>query len=184
MCLTMGLRPRELRATAQSMGDELRYLPVLAVNDFGDQETNDTFHDVFPRGRLIDLGGHVGHIKALRALYREVETPYVFHCEDDWTFTRSNFLDECIAILDQTPEISQVVLRKADDIRHAREAGPELSVETHAGTEIFRLDDRDEVWFCFTFNPHVARLSDWQSIISRRQLRGEKPASRRMRNRG
>lgn len=180
MCLTMGRRPQELRATAASLGPDLVRLPILAVNDFGDGATNAVFHELFPRGRIVPLPGHVGHMRALEALYAEVRTPYVFHFEDDWTFTRDDFLDESIAILKASPQVSQVCLRAAQDIKHARLVGRDLLTEVHAGVGTFRLDVLQDVWYRYTFNPHVARTADWKTIISL-GVRGEKQVSRFMR---
>ncbi|MEO1796356.1 MAG: hypothetical protein AAFR53_05000 [Pseudomonadota bacterium] len=180
LCVTMGLRPDELRDTVESMGPELRSYPILAVNDFGDEETNDVFRTLIPHGRIIDMNGKKGHMNALRALYAGVETNYVMHFEDDWEFVRTDFLDESIAILDEARRVSQVCLRADYDIKFARHAGDDLPCETLAGVETFRLDRLHDVWFRFTLNPHVARTRDWQWII-RRNFRDERHISRKMR---
>ena len=40
-----------------------------------------------------------------------INTPYVFHCEDDWKFYEYGFIEESFNILNSDPKISQVLLR-------------------------------------------------------------------------
>jgi len=55
ICITMGLRPDLLRQNLESLHPLIAELPVLAVNDFGDTETNQAFADICPAGELVDL---------------------------------------------------------------------------------------------------------------------------------
>ena len=46
-CITMGRRPQLLRETLRSLLPLLSSMPVLAVNDFGDDETNAVFRELW-----------------------------------------------------------------------------------------------------------------------------------------
>ncbi len=35
-----------------------------------------------------------GQIASIDRAYTSITTPYIFHCEDDWRFTRSGFIEE------------------------------------------------------------------------------------------
>jgi hypothetical protein len=53
------------------------------------------------------------HKSALEALYNAIDTTYVFHCEDDWYFTRMkfNYLELSKAILEKNHSIGIISLR-------------------------------------------------------------------------
>ena len=88
LCLTIGRRPELLRQTLESLFDQSpSFAHVIAINDFGDAPTNAVFKAMCPMGELVDLGRQVGHHAAVDAMYQRIQTPYVFHCEDDWLFT-------------------------------------------------------------------------------------------------
>ena len=103
ICITMGLRPDVLQQTLESLGPELRKLPIIGINDFGDAETSAVFDRLCPHGQRIDLGKQVGHHPAVDAMYAKVRTPYVFHMEDDWEFPRHDFLDDALPSLPPRP---------------------------------------------------------------------------------
>ena len=59
----------------------------------------------------ITLNKHKkGQIKSIEEIYKKITTPFVFHCEDDWMYTRSNFVEESLKILKSDPKIIQVWL--------------------------------------------------------------------------
>ena len=40
------------------------------------------------------------------------KTPYIFHCEDDWVYTRGNFIEDSLKILKTDDKIIQVWLER------------------------------------------------------------------------
>tara|TARA_A100001015_G_C15019512_1_gene727274 strand:+ start:2288 stop:2716 length:429 start_codon:yes stop_codon:yes gene_type:complete len=51
-----------------------------------------------------------GQIKSIVDTYKLIDTPYIFHCEDDWIYTRKNFIKESLKILETDEKIIQVWL--------------------------------------------------------------------------
>ena len=43
--------------------------------------------------------------------YSNVDTEWIFHCEDDWEFYREGFVEDSMALLEANPEALQVWLR-------------------------------------------------------------------------
>ena len=43
-----------------------------------------------------------GQIKSIVETYKLVKTPLIFHCEDDWIYTRKNFIKDCLKIMIMT----------------------------------------------------------------------------------
>ena len=35
-----------------------------------------------------------GQIQSIVDVYKLIKTPYIFHCEDDWVYTRKNFIQD------------------------------------------------------------------------------------------
>lgn len=184
ICITMGHRPDHLKRSLESLGPELRALPTIAINDFGDQPTNDMFFDVCPHGELVDLGGHVGHTRAIDAMYERVQSKYIFHMEDDWEFYRQDFIGDAIAILDTSKEVSSVCFRDMSDIKMKGERRALVQYESIAGVNIARADGTHDNWFGYTFNPNLALTSHWQTLGGFSQFRGEMPVSRAFRRKG
>ena len=44
--------------------------------------------------RLIVNETRLGQLKSIDKAYREIDTEYIFHCEDDWKFLKSGFIEK------------------------------------------------------------------------------------------
>ena len=42
-----------------------------------------------------------GQIFSIEKIYKLIETPLIFHCEDDWEFTRTGFIEDSLKIMNQ-----------------------------------------------------------------------------------
>ena len=183
LCLTIGRRPDLLRRTLASLGD-LRNLPALAINDFGDAETSAVFTDMCPQGRIVGPGHHLGHHPAVDAMYAEVTTPFIFHNEDDWGFERTDFLDDALTLLAAEPALTQVCFRHSSDMQPSDADRRKILTETRAGVRYERLDGLHPQWHGYTFNPHLIRRSLWQELGGYAQFRKERHLSRFLRRDG
>ncbi|NPD14806.1 glycosyltransferase [Xinfangfangia sp. D13-10-4-6] len=183
LCLTMGRRPDLLRQTLQSLKG-LPPMAVLAINDFGDEETNAVFREMCPHGRLIDAGRHLGHHGAVDLMYAEVKTPYIFHCEDDWGFTRTDFLEDAVRLLHTDPLISVVCLRASGDIPLSDADRKLVQNETRDGIALQRMEAVHPQWHGFSFNPHLAEKRLWEELGGFSQFEKERYVSRFLRAKG
>ena len=108
----------------------------------------------------------IGAYASIDRAYETVTTPYIFHCEDDWRFFRSGFIEESKVLLDAFPKISMVLCR-----------GPGQTVmsdriyqgdrQEHRGVA-FRCAPRlaDPHWLGYSFNPGLRRLLDYKKVGS------------------
>lgn len=184
ICITMGLRPDHLQASIESLGPELRKLPIVAINDFGDEPTNEKFKEICPHGELVKLGERVGHMRAVDAIYKRVRTPYILHIEDDWEFTRVDFLDDAKTVLGASDKITSVCFRSMSDIKVNKKNRPNIMQTEYEGVAVTRLDTTSDEWYGHSFNPHLARKSLWQELGGFSQFRGEGVISRHFRKIG
>jgi len=159
-------------------------LPTLAINDFGDAETNAVLQGRCPSARLVGPGRHLGHHPAVDALYSEVTTPYIWHGEDDWLFHRDGFLDQARNLLEADPRISAVCFRDLEDFPHTAADRARITRGEIDGVRFARLEALHPQWHGYTFNPHLARRSLWEEIGGFARFGKERHISRHLRARG
>ena len=110
----------------------------------------------------------VGQIAAIDCAYAQVDSPYIFHLEDDWQFHCGGFIEKSMTILRADPDCFQVWLRALDDT-----AGHPLSERLYAIGEVpFRKlqTDFEGMWHGFSFNPGLRRLADYSLLGNYRQF--------------
>lgn len=183
LCFTIGKRPNLLRRTLESLGD-LRNMPTLAVNDFGDPESSAVFTEMCPNGRIVGLGYHVGHHPAVDSMYAEVTTPFIFHNEDDWGFERTDFLPDAMRLLEAEPALSQVCFRHSTDMVLTPKDRAKIITETREGIKYERLDPLHRQWHGYTFNPHLIARAEWERLGGYSQFAKERHISRCLRSQG
>lgn len=103
---------------------------------------------------------NLGQIASIDKAYKEIQTPYIFHCEEDWQFYRHGFIEESMEILERYPDILLVWIREHNDTNlHPVERLSDYPFDT-------MVYGFDKVWHGFTFNPGLRRLADYQRIGS------------------
>jgi hypothetical protein len=104
-------------------------------------------------------GERAGQIKLIDLAYAMVDTPYIFHLEDDWEFYRPDFMQKSRAFLERDPQILLVQLRAWNDVggHPISHAAPDHSFGVMATGYC-------DCWHGFTFNPGLRRLSDYQRL--------------------
>jgi len=102
---------------------------------------------------------NLGQIASIDRAYAEVDTPYIYHCEEDWVFPSSLFLEESRTVLSIRPDICAVMLRDWDEASHEqRIAIPETIADVPVRVADPMAHRR---WGAFSFNPGLRRLSDY-----------------------
>lgn len=109
---------------------------------------------------------NMGMIKSIDKVYTYIKTPFVFHCEDDWEFYRTGFIEESLEILNRCPEILLVWLREMNDTN----GHPIWERVQRAGKAFFCYVSTyyQGVWHGYTTNPGLRRTADkvnFQEII-------------------
>jgi hypothetical protein len=106
------------------------------------------------------LSNYAGQVHAIDTLYHQVETPYIFHCEDDWEFYQSGFIGDSKAVLEAEPKCAVVWIKHpADRSGHTILPGIKL---TKTGIRYQQLAHRFRGdWHGMTWSPGLRRLSDY-----------------------
>jgi hypothetical protein len=111
----------------------------------------------------INTGGRRGQIRAVDLAYSHVDTPYVFHMEDDWEFLRPGFIEKSMAILEAEPMCLQVWIKTG---RPGPRGHRPLEIDRTSGGVSWRpvMRDRKNFWHGFSFNPGLRRLRDYRLL--------------------
>lgn len=155
---------------------------VLVIEDSGDESVRAALADLGTPIEVIVNNPQLGQMKALDKVYALVDTPYVFHCEDDWEFFRDGFLAESFALLKARPDVSMVALRPRDELNPLVR---DMPVEQLGALEYFTLDPSlHPEYFSYSFNPGLRRLADIRALGSLAAIGHEPDVSYAFKQRG
>jgi hypothetical protein len=107
-------RPDLLEITLKSF---LKYntYPIsqfIISEDSGIPDINKKLELEYPHFRWINAPQRRGQIKSIDEAYSYVNTPYIFHLEDDWETFRPGVIEESLIILKSGDKISAVMCRQ------------------------------------------------------------------------
>ncbi len=105
-----------------------------------------------------------GQIQSIVDVYKLIETPYVFHCEDDWIYNRRGFIRDSLKILEHDPKIIQVWLESKDSASRLDifSYGPLKKYKGIGFREVYCKEGWE--WGYFSFRPGVKRMKDYNLI--------------------
>jgi hypothetical protein len=162
-------RPDLLRQTLDSFVAHNSH-PVaryILIEDSGDREMYEFLQRNYGEllDRIIFNEPRLGQIKSVDRAYAEVETPYIFHCEDDFEFFRSGFVEESLSVLRHDPAAITVWLRHLWDCKRHK-IGPRIQYTADGVMyrHVLPKVSHGETWHGFTFNPALRRTADYRRI--------------------
>lgn len=120
----------------------------------------------------------LGQSKSIDKAYDTVTTKYVFHCEEDWEFYKSGFIEDSIRVLSGSPKILQAWIRPKNDrilnkisekifeingmkIRAVLPASFSTGDVNEDGTPMFVKN-----YMGFSWNPGLKRISDYRLLVN------------------
>lgn len=146
----------------------------IIIEDSGKTQIYDVLKKIDFNFHVIINPVNLGQAKAIDIAYKKVKTPYIFHCEDDWKFTRTGFIQESLTILQLHSDVSVVQLRGRDE-HQKLEKLPSLN---HEGIEYFlATKNTDKRYFSYSYNPSLRRLIDYKRIAPFEKIGGEREVS-------
>ena len=91
---------------------------AIIMEDSGLKGINDFALKLLPFPcKIIYNEKRIGQMKSIENGAKFINTPYVFHCEEDWEFYNSGFIEESFKILDKDPNVCCVFLRGYEENR-------------------------------------------------------------------
>ncbi len=137
---------------------------VIIVEDSGDTRVRDVTAQFGSDISVIVNDPPLGQIKSIDRMYSQVESEWIFHCEDDWEFFESGFIEKSFIILKEDEKLSMVGLRNISDYGGTK-FGPEHMTASGVRYRVAKDYPRWEQRFCgIHFNPGLRRMSDYRKI--------------------
>ncbi len=168
MCVTACGRPDLLQKTLDSFFTLAKgHVPrVLVSEDMGTPEQCDGLVARYGHGITVFRNEpRLGQVGAIDMLYALVETPLVFHCEDDWLFeNNANFLEESLDVLEHDQLVHQVWLREHNGQSCVGHPLRGLS-KTSKSVEYRHVEVRGDGWCGFSWNPGLRRMADYRRMF-------------------
>lgn len=128
------------------------------------QAISERYKDIYT---LVLNKEKLGQIRSIDRAYSFVSTPHIFHCEDDWLFTREGFIEESLAILESDKMVVQVWLRDVQETLHASSKEKYFYKNESFFWKILSVKsapDSEKFWGGFSFNPGLRRKEDYLKI--------------------
>ena len=123
------------------------------IDDSGKQGINDKIVEKYPDFEWIHNPKQLGQSASIDLLYVDIDTEYIFHCEDDWEFLKEGFIEESLTFLEKDEYIIQAWIRGPSDTNgHPIKIG-----ETHDVVQY----NFNWIWHGFSFNPGLRRLKEY-----------------------
>ncbi len=114
---------------------------------------------------------NIGQVASIDKAYSLVETPYIFHLEDDWQFYNTGFMSKSLDVLESRPDIVNINLRRRfSGIRGSMHPLDKIDIVTPGGTKYHEYQTGFlGMWHGFSWNPGLRRLSDYKLIGNYKQ---------------
>jgi len=121
----------------------------------------------------------LGQLASIDLAYSDIDTKWVFHCEDDWEFYRPGFIEDSMELLTEDPQALQVWLRSAAHDLAVHSPYVYLSDRKNIKDIFFyKVNSEKTEWQGFSFNPGLRRMADYKQHAPYSQYSGEKNLSR------
>jgi hypothetical protein len=136
---------------------------VYVIEDSGKTEVRDKIQERY--GNKITLlfnEINLGQVASIDKMYELVDTEYIFHCEEDYIFYKSGFIENSITILDGLPEINQVWIRENMLTKSQSDHYLESEIKDCNGVKYKMVKSPNSQFWCgFSFNAGLKRKSDY-----------------------
>jgi len=166
LVITSCNRASLLEKTLQSFTLQNTY-PIketIIIDDSGRIGCNDEVVARFPHLHIKSIynSRNLGQVESIERAYSYVHTKWIFHCEEDWEFTKPGFIEKSKQVFDQNPDdkIYTVWLRAHDNCSGHPVTYDSLNRGYYEMKRDFSyVDDAGKlhVWGGITFNPGLRR---------------------------
>ena len=156
ICVTSCARLDLLQRTMESFRRLNTGGRFLLSEDSADAVTTAAVRAAYPDVTVLDGPKRLGLMNSIDRIYSRVDTPYIFHLEDDWLFETGVDWEGAIALLEARKDVANVTVRAFDEIKAkygSRSSRFELNGREF---QIMRLDAHPE-FFGWSPNPGLIR---------------------------
>jgi hypothetical protein len=135
---------------------------LIVVEDSADEQVRIIVDALGVPAKTLIRGARLGQVYAIDHAYTWVKTPLIFHCEDDWLFTRKGFVSQSAKILKARDDVSMVGLRPRSELNPLVR---NTAVQWLGDIAYLELDPKlHPERFSYSFNPGLRRLADYKRL--------------------
>lgn len=128
---------------------------------------------------------NIGQVSSIDLAYSYVDTEYIFHCEDDWEFFDTGFLELSIKLLEERSNVTNVNLRVRFDGEKGSMHPVSNLMETSTGVKYHEYEiNYLGAWHGFSWNPGLRRKKDYDLIKPYKQYGEESGVGRKYKELG
>ena len=161
LCVTSCARPDLLGDTLASFRRYHSISRMIVSEDSGDPRMRDWLAQNCPGATILFGPVKTGMMASIDRLYGAVETPYIFHLEDDWAFDGPVDFAAAKAALDADATISVVCVRVFGELKGKHRA--RAAARAAHGLDLrFMPADAHPQWYGYTSNPGTLRKAFWE----------------------
>ncbi|WP_109315317.1 hypothetical protein [Pseudovibrio ascidiaceicola] len=132
----------------------------IIIDDANTQEVQEWVASNYPATEVLLNQPQLGQMKSIDKMYAHVNTPFIFHGEDDWLFERGSTVGACKKIMAAEPKVSVVCVRKLSDLQQRFQDNC-IKKEIDGVQYALMPTDIHPEWLSFSFNPGLVRKSLW-----------------------
>ena len=158
VCVTSCGRPDLLARTLESFG---RFNPggrILISEDCADPAIIAAVAAAHPETTVLSGPERIGQMRSIDRLFGAVETPYLFHCEDDWRFDGPVDWAAARAILAARDDVANVPVRAFSEIKPKYRRRSDALTLAGAQFRVMHLDAHPE-FFGWSNGPGLMRTA-------------------------
>lgn len=171
-----------LKRTLDSL-DKFNTYPIRKVYITEDSGQQDVFA-CLPEGwyehtKIYVNEPKLGQLASIDLAYGDIDTEWVFHCEDDWEFYRQGFIEDSMTLLSEDAQALQVWLRSASHDLAVHSPYVYLGGRNKIqDITFYKVNSEKADWQGFSLNPGLRRIADYKRYAPYAQFSGEKDLSR------
>lgn len=175
ICMTSFNRFNLLKQTVNSLL-KLNTYPIekfIIIEDSAKPEMKNKILQEFGKSiELIYNDINISQVKSIDKMYNMVTTDYIFHTEEDYTYTgNANFIRDSVDILEERKDIHQVWVRYLEDFTrshgsvYAKDLCEPQILRTVNNSEYKIIKSPYYAWCGFSWNPGLRRTEDYHKMF-------------------
>ena len=161
VCVTSCARPDLLAQTLASFRKFHTVPKMIVCEDSGDERMRGWLNEHCPEAKILFGSVKTGMMASIDRLYAAVETPFIFHLEDDWRFDGPVDFALAKRVLDADPKVSIVCVRSFTELKARHRARAAALPAGGAGLRVMPADAHPQ-WYGYTSNPGTLRRAFWE----------------------
>lgn len=162
VCITSCGRLDLLAETLRTFRAHNRGGRFIISEDSADAAVVDTLKRTYPEMKVLHGPERLGLMRSIDRLYSAVETDYIFHLEDDWSFDGPVDWEGAIALIEARDDVANVSVRAFDEIRSKYRSRSDAGTFQGREITVMRRDAHPE-FFGWSPNPGLIKRSLYEA---------------------